>query len=516
MNPIAELIHRGSRWYGESAAVTGGGKEIGFRELDRRSNRLANALAGLSPGTGQRVGVLLGNRAEYVEIDFAIAKAGKVRSPINPRLVAREREWILTDTGADTLIFESSFAPFVESVVDKVEELRHLIVIDGEFRGAHQYESLLEEASDRPPAIDVELGAPSFILYTSGTTGRPKGATSTVRGRLAATTNMLSDEIDARPGDAMAHLGAMAHGSGSKVLAYYLRGARNVPVPKFDPEAFLRLMLEERITATFLVPTMIAMLVDAADGKPVADNPLRNVSYGGAPITAPALEAAMHCFGNVFVQVYGSCEAPHPALVLPRHEHLVDAEHRSRLTSVGREVTNVSIRLADDEGNPVEPGQNGEMWIRGANVMQGYWENQEATEAVLRDGWYRSGDVARQDEDGLYYIVDRARDMIISGGLNIYPAEIEGVIAEHPDVREVAVVGVPDDRWGEAVKAFVVPRGGTSIEPDSILAICREGLAGYKKPRYVEFVDDLPKGSTGKILKRELVSADWEGRDRHV
>jgi long-chain acyl-CoA synthetase len=516
MNPIAELIHRGARWYGESAAVSGDGKEIGFRELNRRSNRLANALAALSPGTGQRVCVLLGNRTEYVEVDFAIAKAGKVRSPINPRLVAREREWILRDTGADTLIFDGSFAPFVDSVVDKLEHLEHLIVIDGEFPGAHDYEPLLEEASDRAPGIDVGLDAPSFILYTSGTTGRPKGATSTVAGRLAATTNMLSDELDARRGDAMAHLGAMAHGSGSKVLAYYLRGARNVPVPKFDPEAFLHQIVSERITGTFLVPTMIAMLVDAAGGRPVADNALRNVSYGGAPITAPALESAMACFGNVFTQVYGSCEAPHPALVLPRDAHIVDAEHRSQLTSVGREVTNVSIRLADGDGNPVGPGEKGEMWIRGANVMRGYWDNQEATDAVLVDGWYRSGDVAWQDDDGLYYIVDRARDMIISGGLNIYPAEIEGVISEHPAVREVAVVGVPDDRWGEAVKAFVVAREGIDVDEDAIVSLCREGLAGYKKPRYVEFVDDLPKGSTGKILKRELVSAEWEGRERRV
>jgi acyl-CoA synthetase (AMP-forming)/AMP-acid ligase II len=176
----------------------------------------------------------------------------------------------------------------------------------------------------------------------------------------------------------------------------------------------------------------------------------------------------------------------------------------------------VQIRLADDDGDPVEPGEKGEMWIRGGNVMRGYWENQEATEAVLADDWYRSGDVAWQDDSGLFYIVDRARDMIISGGLNIYPAEIEGVISEHPAVREVAVVGVPDDRWGEAVKAFVVAREGADVDQDAIVTLCREGLAGYKKPRYVEFVDDLPKGSTGKILKRELVSAEWEGRDRRV
>lgn len=327
---------------------------------------------------------------------------------------------------------------------------------------------------------------------------------------------MLSDEIDAGPGDAMAHVGAMAHGSGSKVLAYFMRGARNVTVPKFDPEGFLALVAQERITSTFVVPTMMAMLVDAAGGRPVQERILRNVSYGGAPITAPALEAALACFGNVFTQVYGSCEAPHPALVLTRDEHLVDVDHRHRLTSVGREVTAVRVRLAGPSGDPVPVGEPGEMWIDGANLMRGYWENPEATAEVFDDGWYKTGDVARQDEQGYYYIVDRARDMIITGGLNVYPAEVESLIAEHPGVREVAVVGVPDERWGEAVKAFVVVRDGAELDEDAILAHCRTGLASYKKPQHVEFVHDLPKGSTGKILKRELVSSEWAGRERHV
>jgi acyl-CoA synthetase (AMP-forming)/AMP-acid ligase II len=243
---------------------------------------------------------------------------------------------------------------------------------------------------------------------------------------------------------------------------------------------------------------------------------LRNVSYGGAPITARALEAAMACFGNVFTQVYGSCEAPHPVMVLPRHAHVVDPDRRAQLTSVGREVTNVQVRLADPDGAPVAPGDKGEMWIRGANVMLGYWNNADATEDVLRDGWYRTGDVAWQDDDGFYYIVDRARDMIITGGLNVYPAEIESVIAEHPAVREVAVVGVPDERWGEAVKAFVVRRADDPLDADALIDLCRDKLAGYKKPKHVEFVDRLPRGSTGKILKRELVTSEWAGRERRV
>jgi acyl-CoA synthetase (AMP-forming)/AMP-acid ligase II len=516
MNLVADLIHRAARWYGDADAVVDGDRRTSFRDADARSNRLANALAALSPGTGGRVALLLGNRQEFVEADFAIAKAGKVRVPINPRLVEREREWILADSGADTLIFDAGFAPFVEAVQDRLPGLEHLVALDGRQRGAHDYEALLARAADRPPGVTVDPKAPSFVLYTSGTTGRPKGATATVAGRVAATVNMLADELDAGPGDAMAHIGSMAHGSGSKILAYFLRGARNVTVPKFDAEAFLGLVARQRITSTFVVPTMMAMLVDAAGGRRVPEEVLRNVSYGGAPITAPALEAAMACFGNVFTQVYGSCEAPHPVMVLPRHAHVVDPDRRAQLTSVGREVTNVQVRLADPDGAPVAPGDKGEMWIRGANVMLGYWNNADATEDVLRDGWYRTGDVAWQDDDGFYYIVDRARDMIITGGLNVYPAEIESVIAEHPAVREVAVVGVPDERWGEAVKAFVVRRADDPLDADALIDLCRDKLAGYKKPKHVEFVDRLPRGSTGKILKRELVTSEWAGRERRV
>ncbi len=510
------MISRAARWHGDADAVVDGTRRLSFRDTDLRSNRLANALAVLSPGTGQRVALLLHNRLEFVECDFAIAKAGKVRAPISTRLADREREWILSNTGADTLIFEPAFAGFVEEVRERLPALRHLIVLDDAFTGAHEYEALLRMASDAPPAIDVALDAPSFILYTSGTTGRPKGATSTIAGRVAATVNMLSDEIDAGPGDAMAHIGAMAHGSGSKVLAYFMRGARNVTVPTFDPEGFLALVAQERVTSTFVVPTMIAMLVDAAGGAPIPERILRNVSYGGAPITAPALEAALACFGNVFTQVYGSCEAPHPALVLTRSDHVVDANHRNRLTSVGREVASVRVRLAGPSGDPVPLGEPGEMWIDGTNVMRGYWDSPEASADVFHDGWYKTGDVARQDERGYYYIIDRARDMIITGGLNVYPAEIERCIAEHPGVREVAVVGVPDERWGEAVKAFVVAHERAELDDGAIVAHCRAGLASYKKPRHVEFVDDLPKGATGKVLKRELVSAEWAGRERRV
>jgi long-chain acyl-CoA synthetase len=306
----------------------------------------------------------------------------------------------------------------------------------------------------------------------------------------------------------------MAHGSGSKVLAYFLRGARNIAVAKWDPEEFLDLVERERATASFLVPTMISMLVEARRSNGADLSSLKTLSYGGAPIAPALLREALATFGDVFVQVYGSCEAPHPVLVMSRGDHR-DADDR-RLASVGREVTGCRVMVADADGLPLPPGTHGEMWIQGENVMRGYWNNPSASAEVLVDGWYRSGDVATHDGEGFFTIVDRERDMIISGGLNVYPAEIEAALHRHPAVLECAVFGVPDEKWGEAVCAAVVLRAGAAATESDIVEHCRGLLAGYKKPQRVEFHDQLPKGATGKILKRSLRDPHWVGHSRAV
>ncbi|MDO9409023.1 class I adenylate-forming enzyme family protein [Patulibacter sp.] len=516
MTSVPELVQRAARWYGDAPAVTDEGRTASFRDVDARSNRLANALLALSPQRGARVALLMRNRLEFVEADFAVAKAAKVRVPINPRLVSREREWALRDSGAETLVFDAEMAEFVAEVRGRLPSLRHLIAVGPAVEDAHDYDELLDRSDPRAPGLAHAPDDDNFILYTSGTTGRPKGATSTNRGRVAATVNMLAEELDARPGDAMAHLGAMSHGSGSKVLAYFLRGARNVTVRRFEPDRFLHQVEHERITSTFVVPTMIHMLVEAAADANADTRALKRITYGGAPIAPARIEEAMARFGPVFVQVYGSCEAPHPVTVLTPDCHVVSPEQRLRLASVGREVPTVELELRGPDGLPVPDGEPGELTIRGDNVMRGYWNNATATDEVLRDGWYSTGDVARRDDDGFYSIVDRARDMIVSGGLNVYPAEVEAAIHEHPEVVEVAVAGIPDEKWGEAVKAFVVRRAGSTLDEADVLSHCRLALAGYKKPQQVAFVEALPRGSTGKILKRELVSSDWEGRDRRV
>jgi acyl-CoA synthetase (AMP-forming)/AMP-acid ligase II len=513
---IPALVERAAAWHADRVAVVDPKRSLTFREVDRRSSRLANALLSFESRPGTRVALLIGNRAEFVEADFAIAKAGKVKLPINPRLNDAEREYLIENSGADTLVFDVEFAAFVEQARERLPGLRHLVSIGGSAAGALEYETVLERASETAPNIHPDDAAASFLLYTSGTTGRPKGATSTQRSRRAATLSMLAEEIEADAGDAMVHVGAVAHGSGSKILAYFLRGARNILVPKWDPDAFLDLVEREHATGSFMVPTMMSALAEASRHSKADWSSLRAVSYGGAPIAPAKLEEVMECLGQVFVQVYGSCEAPHPLTVLPRAEHRVPKGKEARLGSIGRETAQTELRLVDAEGSSVAPGERGEMWVRGAHLMSGYWANPEASAEAFEGDWYRTGDVAYRDEDGYYYVVDRARDMVISGGLNIYPAEVEACLHRHPAVLETAVIGVPDEEWGESVKAVVVLRPGVQVREDELIEHCRAHLAGYKKPRSVDFVADLPKGSTGKVLKRDLRAPYWEGRERRV
>jgi acyl-CoA synthetase (AMP-forming)/AMP-acid ligase II len=457
--------------------------------------------------------MLLPNRLESVEIDFAIIKAAKVKVPVNVRLRDQERTFILADSGADTLIFDSAEEDSVAEICGRLPSLRHLIRLGpGSLGLAH--EDLLAGAAATPPALGLQPDDPSLILYTSGTTGHPKGAVTTNGSRLAGTVNMLASEIDPRPGDAMAHVGSMAHGSGSKILAHFLRGSRNVPVASWDPEQFLALAERLRVTHSFMVPTMVDALVEAAPQSRADWSSLRTISYGGAPMPAGRLARAIAVLGPRLVQVYGSCEAPHPVLVLSSTEHQAGGP---LLSSAGREVAGVQARLVDAAGQSCPAGQAGELLVRGGNVMSGYWGKPDATAEVFSGTWYRTGDVAQRDENGYIHIIDRARDMIISGGFNVYPAELEAVLARHPAVAEVAVVGVPDDRWGEAVRAVVVRRPDRpDVTAAELIEFCGQQLAGYKKPRAVDFAGTLPRGSTGKILRREVRDRYWAGQARRV
>lgn len=498
---IPQLVDRAVRRFADRVAVVDGPRRLTFAEVGDRVNRLANALVGLSPQPGSRVAIVMANRLEVVEADLAIAAAGKVKAPVNPRLTDDERRYVLANCGADVVITEGAEVERLEALRADLPELRHVVNVDGAIGGGGSvdYADLIAGARSSPPAVVVEPHQPSMILHTSGTTGHPKGATTSQAARVASATNMWLDEFLPTPADGMVHVAPMSHGSGSKILSFFCRGARNITLRRFDPGSFFAALTEDGGTCTFVVPTMVRMLLDARE-RP-ADLPLRNVTYGGAPMPPALAEEAIEAFGPVLTQVYGSCEAPHPVTVLSATDHLRGGH---LLSSAGYETTGVTVRIAAADGAEQPVGEHGELWVRGANVMSGYWQDDRATAAVLTDGWYRSGDVAVRDHSGAISIVGRERDLLISGGLNVYPAEVEGVLQRHEAVREAAVFGIDDPLWGEVVTAAIVLQPGRSVDEDGITDHCVEHLAGYKRPRRVLFVDELPKGVTGKVSKADL------------
>ena len=500
MNTIADLVERASMRFATRIAVVDGDRTLTFGEVGDRSTRLANVLIELSPSEASRVAVLMSNRLEVIEVDFAIARAGKVKAPINPRLTDDERRFILSNCGAEIIVTEHAEFDRVASLRHELPALRHVINVDD----AASYGDAISRASSLRPAVVIDPNKPSMILHTSGTTGRPKGATTSQHARVMSMLNMLLDEFSPNENDGMVHMAPMSHGSGSKILAFYTRGARNITLPKFDPELFFKAVTTQGGTSTFVVPTMIRMLLDAPTRSNYDLSSIRNITYGGAPMPAALAEEAFNAFGPVLTQVYGSCEAPHPVTALSMSEHV--RGENGILSSAGYPATGVQIRIVNELGEDVVTGEAGELWIRGEHVMMGYWNDEKATSEAFSDRWYRSGDVGTLSETGFLSIVGRERDMLISGGFNVYPAEVEAALHRHRGISEAAVFGTPDQLWGEIVTAAIVVRSGHVATEEEITRHCKEFLADYKLPRHFIFVDTLPKGTTGKVLKQDLVA----------
>jgi acyl-CoA synthetase (AMP-forming)/AMP-acid ligase II len=515
------LLERALAAYGDRTAVVDGTRRLTYRQLGERSARLGNALLAVGADASRPAAALLPNRAEYIEFDVATARAGITRIGISDRLGTDEARYILEHSGAVALVTTPELLAAVDDVPDTVAAV--LVVGGTAVRelgspALHPYEEALASASAALAAPRVRPDAPAYILYTSGTTGRPKGATHSHGGRATATLNMLASELATVGASVMVHGGPLTHGSGSKVIAFLAAGGANVVLPRFDPAEFARAVRDHRATHTFLVPTMIQRLLDAGNDVRAAVRSLEQISFGGAPIAPPVFARAIDDFGPILTQVYGSSEAPHPVTLLRPSDYLAaDGERDRLLRSAGRASFATDLRVVDDEGHDVPPGEVGELLVAGDHVLTGYWRDEDATAAAfVGDGWYASGDIVRLDGDGLVTVEDRKRDLIITGGLNVYPSEVERVLAEHPAVREVAVLGYPDDEWGESLVAYVVLAPGGAATENELIEWVRARLASYKKPRRVEFLDGLPMGSTNKVLKKELREALWRGHGRRV
>jgi acyl-CoA synthetase (AMP-forming)/AMP-acid ligase II len=477
----------------DKAAITCGERSLTYRELDQACSATSAFYSEHGCRAGDRVLLFLKNGIDYPVLLLAAIRAGVPVVPVNAKLHPREVAWIAQDA-EPKLIFahRDQIAELGDALREGGKALPRLIAVEDFSYGS---------AAASKPAGDVGTDDAAWIFYTSGTTGRPKGATLTHRNLIACSTNCLADIFDFQSGDRVLHVAPLSHGSGLYLLPALARGATNIisDLPGFQPDQVLDIVAERKITAlAFVAPTMIVRLLDA---RPRADiGSLRGVIYGGATIHLEHIKAAVARFGPIFHQLYGQGEAPMTIAYLPARDHLGASDEA--LLSAGYVRSGVEVRIVDENDAPVEEGGDGEICVRGDVVMKGYWQNEQASAAALRGGWLHTGDIGHFDSGGRLRVLDRRHDTIISGGTNIYPKEIEDVIAAHPLVREVIAFGIPDREWGESVAVALATNG--KLGDAELLAFCRERLASFKKPKHVFFVDELPKNAYGKVLRREL------------
>ncbi len=515
------LMERAYRFFGERAAVIEGVRHTTFADLGARVYRVADALRRHDVGFGDRVLLLSKNRTEFWEVEHALAVAGQIRVALATRLHAREVEYIGNDCGASAAFVDAEWAAKLANVRDRLPALRLVVGLDGadEAAGIVGYGDFLTDAEpvdppQRPTADDL-----CALLYTSGTTGRPKGAMQSHGSLVAMLRSVQTHLPPIDPGDVVLHVAPLTHMSGGCAFTYFTNGATQAMLPTFDPAAVLRTIEQLRVTVIPLVPTMLNLLTDAAEDQPHDISSLRAILYGASAIAPDRLVRALKVFGPIFVQLYGLSEVVMPLAALHQREHYLnpDGSAPRHLASTGRPHPFFELRIVDDQHREQPPGRRGEIVVRTDTAMEGYWNQPGQTaEAIDNDGWVHTGDVGYLDADGYLYIVDRKKDMIVSGGFNVYPNEVEHAISKLVGVQEVAVVGAPDDRWGEAVTAVVVRRPGHDVTPDDVIAVCRENLGAYKAPKAVFFWDAVPKNPVGKILRREVREQFWAGRDRKV
>jgi acyl-CoA synthetase (AMP-forming)/AMP-acid ligase II len=500
---LGALAAQAARHFAGRACLTYGNQHWTFSEFDRQVSAIAAGLAA-QLARGSRVGLFMANRSEYVLLQFALERAGLVRVPLNMRFTSHEVAAILEDCGAAAVFFDNVTFDRASALASRMSELWWCQVDGNEGTGEANWSTVMQSVGQVP-----DLGKSEdlcTINYTSGTSGKPKGVMLTQRNWAALYRNMLIDR-DIRRDDVVGHVGPLTHASGTYFVPWYLRGARNVIVEGATIEALLEAIQRERITVFTCVPTALTRIVNHPDIEQFDLSSLRAIGYGAEPIPSNTLEKALDRFGPILTQNYGLTEAMMTVTTLGSGDHLVAGSDAAKLTPrvgcIGRPYTFVEVVLRGEDGQPVPVGAVGEITIRSEHVMQGYWGRPEETDKVLRDGWLWSGDLARCDEQGFITISGRSKDMLISGGFNIYPAEVEAVLTNHPSVLEAAVLGIADPQWGEIPMAFVVAVPGASLTAAQLVEHCKP-LLGFKTPRLFRFIETMPKNANGKVDKPKL------------
>ncbi len=512
---VADVTRYHARTRPDKVALHFEGEKITYAALDRRANQVAQGLRAGGIVRGTRVAILAKNSPAFFELWFGAAKLGAVIVPVNFRLAPPEIAFVVNDATAELLFVGADFYSAVETVAGTLKTVRTIIALDGNYPARPDYRGWLARQEAQDPLLPIGGRDCAIQMYTSGTTGHPKGAQLSHDNLLALLPRALAQWGNWHEGDVnlvclpLFHIG----GSGWGLVGLY-RGVENVLTRDFDPPAILRIIEQQRVSKAIFVPAMMLFLLQAPQARHTDFSSLELIVYGASPAPLDLIRSALKGFGCQLAQVYGLTETTGAITYLGPEDH---GEHAiERMKSCGRPMEGVEIKVVDAAGKALAPREVGEIVCRTPQVMLGYWNLEEATRRAIRDGWFHTGDAGYVDEDGYFYIYDRVKDMIVSGGENIYPAEVESALFGHPAVADVAVIGVPDEQWGEAVKAVVVKQPGAVVGAAELIDYARERIAGYKLPRSVDFVAALPRNAAGKILKRELRRPYWQGRDRQV
>ncbi|WP_030263156.1 class I adenylate-forming enzyme family protein [Streptomyces violens] len=534
---LGTYLTRSARYWPDETALVCGERTWSYRQLERGANQLAAALIGRGLRPGDAVASFAWNRGELVEIEFALYKAGLMRAPVNARLGRGEITHILRYAPVRVLVFdaahrEDTLAAIAAAGTDclpvPLDDIPSDAVptddVPGTGPAGVSYADLLAEVeveaegTGHPVAVEVDEDEPCVLNFTSGSTGALKAAVQTFGNRLAnMRKQLMSDESRPRPGTRYLACGPITHATGMGLLAGVFGGSTTHVLPAWSPEAFLETVEKERVTATFLVPAMLTMVLAHPAAAERDLSSLTSLRIGGAPIAPQRLREAVALFGPIVAQGYGLGETTSVVAGLTGQDIArAVTEDPELLQSCGRAAYDTEIRVVDEAGRELGPREVGEVIVRGPDCVREYWQEPELSAETFKDGWVHTGDLAWMREDGYLFLVDRKKDMIISGGFNIYCTEVEAVLYEHPAVREACVVGVPDERWGEAVKAVVVAHEGRAITPDELIEFCAERLDRYKKPRSVEFVSQLPHNRNGKLDRKAVREPYWADTARRV
>lgn len=520
MPTLGDIARYHARERPNSVAMWFEGEETDFATLDRRANQVANALIAAGVSKGDRIAHLGKGCAEFFELMFGAAKAGAVLTPVIFRLATPEVAGIVNDAGAKMVFLSAEQMERIGELRAAMPGVQSFICFEAPVEGASHYASWRDAHSSAEPDVTVSPSDVALQLYTSGTTGKPKGVmlshANILQGRREAALEPMEWNTWAE-GDVnlvalpLGHIGGVGWG-----IVGFLNGAKSIIEREFIPPRVLELMGAHGVSKIFLVPTAVQILLMQPNVRRTDFSKLRCVLYGAAPIALDLLREATAVFGAPFCQQYGMTETCGTIVYLPPEDHTPDGNQRMR--GAGKPMPGVEIRIVGPDRTPLPANETGEIETRSVANMVGYWNQAETTaETVDEQGWLRTGDAGYLDEDGYLYIQDRIKDMICSGAENVYPAEVESAIYGHPAIQEVAVIGVPDDKWGEAVKAIVVLKPGEQASPEDIIAFTRTRIAAFKAPKSVDFAEGmLPRGPSGKILRRALREPYWAGRERRV